>query len=85
MIKAHPFDVFKTPSTLYNFKIESKGNRVLSVPDASEHALVNFQPIAKRAIRIAVDHDVIIKPPKRRFSRSGAKLIEQIIAEPLTE
>jgi hypothetical protein len=56
MIKAHPFDVFKTPSTLYNFKIEPKGNRVLSVPDASEHALVNFQPIAKRPIRIAVDH-----------------------------
>jgi hypothetical protein len=88
MTDHHPFDVFKNPSSLYKYQIRPNGSRVLSVPDSSdpdsrERALVNFQPTAKRALRIVDQHDVNIRKPKTRLSRSGARLIELIIADPL--
>jgi hypothetical protein len=48
MTEDHPLDnVFKSPSSLYQYEIRPKGSRVLSAPepgdpDARERALVNF-------------------------------------------
>ena len=50
--------------------------------DERERALVYFQPIAKRALRIADEHDLRIYVHKR-VSRSGAKLIDRIDAKPI--
>jgi|RhiMethySRZTD1v2_1073278.scaffolds.fasta_scaffold1144575_1 hypothetical protein len=84
MTDDHPFDVFKHPLPSYKYQIRPKGTRVLSAPeprdaDERERALVNFQPTAKRALRIADEHDLRITV-HRRMSRSGAKLIDRIDA-----
>jgi hypothetical protein len=87
MTDVHALDsVFKSPSSLYQYEITPKGSRVLSAPepgdpDARERALVNFQPTAKRALRIAAEHDLRITAHER-MSRSGAMLIDRIDVHP---
>jgi hypothetical protein len=48
MTKDHPFDVFKSPSPSYKYKIGLRGSRTLSVPGSTERSLMNFQPTAKK-------------------------------------
>jgi len=79
LTKDHPFDVFKSPSPSYKYKIGLRGSRTLSVPDSTERSLMNFQPTAKRALSIADEQNLRITVHKR-LSQSGAKLIERIYA-----
>jgi hypothetical protein len=81
MSEGHPFDeAFKNPSSRYKYQ-KRGSNRILSVPNSSDRALANFQPIANRALKIASEYDIRIKEHPRKSPR-GAMLIDLITIFP---
>ena len=62
MAAKDPFAEFKNPSPHYKFETTPSGERLLSAPNESERSLLNFQPYAKRALAIAHEHHLRIRP-----------------------
>jgi hypothetical protein len=60
---------FKKPSPHYNFETTPGGQRMLSAPNNSERSLLSFQPYAQRALAIAQEHRLRIRPHSVQGSR----------------
>ena len=56
------FNEFEKPSPHYKFETTPGGQRMLSAPNNSERSLLNFQPYAQRALAIAQEHRLRIRP-----------------------
>src|SRR5262245_36082204 len=64
-----PLNEFKKPSPHYKFETTPGGQRMLSAPDDSERSLLSFQPYAQRALAIAQEHRLRIRPHSIQGSR----------------
>jgi len=62
MAEKDPLDEFKKPSPHYKFETTPGGQRMLSAPHDSERSLLSFQPYAQRALAIAQEHRLRIRP-----------------------
>src|SRR5262249_5838598 len=62
VVKKDPLDEFKKTSPHYKFETTPGGQRMLSAPNDSELSLLNFQPFAQRALAIAQEHRLRIRP-----------------------
>src|SRR5512136_1093261 len=56
------FNEFKKPSPHYKFETTPGGQCLLSAPNNSERSLLSFQPYAQRALAIAREHRLRIRP-----------------------
>jgi len=63
------FNEFEKPSPHYKFETTPGGQRMLSAPNNSERSLLNFQPYAQRALAIAQEHRLRIRPHSVQGSR----------------
>jgi hypothetical protein len=63
------FDEFKKPSPHYQFETTPGGQSMLSAPNDSERSLLSFQPHAQRALAIAREHRLRIRPHSVQGSR----------------
>ena len=61
-VKKDPLDEFKKTSPHYKFETTPGGLRMLSAPNNSESSLLRFQPYAQRALAIAHEHRLRIRP-----------------------
>src|SRR5215510_3084075 len=61
-VKKDPLDEFKKTSPHYKFETTPGGLRMLSAPNDRERSLLNFQPFAQRALAIAQEHRLRIRP-----------------------
>src|SRR5262249_764287 len=61
MAEKDPLDEFKKPSPHYKFETTPGGQRMLSAPHDSG-SLLSFQPYAQRALAIAQEHRLRIRP-----------------------
>src|SRR5215813_4823199 len=62
VVKKDPLDEFKKTSPHYKFETTPGGLRMLSAPNNSESSLLRFQPYAQRALAIAHEHRLRIRP-----------------------
>ena len=62
VVKKDPLDEFKKTSPHYKFETTPGGQRMLSAPNDSERSLLSFQPFAQRALAIAQEHRLRIRP-----------------------
>ena len=62
VVKKDPLDEFKKPSPHYRFETTPGGQRMLSAPNNSERSLLRFQPYARRALAIAQEHRLRVRP-----------------------
>src|SRR5262245_15552578 len=62
MAAEDPFAEFKSLSPHYMFETTPSGERLLSAPNDSKRSLRNFQPYAERALAIAHEHHLRIRP-----------------------
>src|SRR5262245_51825460 len=62
VVKKDPLDELKKTSPHYKFETTPVGQRMLSAPNDSERSLLNFQPFAQRALAIAQEHRLRIRP-----------------------
>jgi len=62
MATEDPFVEFKSLSPHYKFETTPSGERLLSAPSDSKRSLRNFQPYAERALSIAHEHHLRIRP-----------------------
>ena len=69
MAKKDPLNEFNKPSPHYKFETTPGGQRMLSAPNDSERSLLNFQPFAQRALAIAQEHRLRIRPHSVQGSR----------------
>jgi|RhiMetdeSRZDD1v2_1073273.scaffolds.fasta_scaffold34023_5 hypothetical protein len=81
MAAKDPFAEFKNPSPHYKFETTPSGERLLSAPNDSERSLLNFQPYAKRALAIAHEHHLRIRPHSIHGSE-GESLYNLIVIFP---
>ena len=81
MAAKDPFAEFKNPSPHYEFETTPSGERLLSAPNDSERSLLNFQPYAKRALAIAHEHHLRIRPHSIHGSE-GESLYNLIVIFP---
>jgi hypothetical protein len=63
------FDEFKKPSPHYKFETTPGGLGMLSAPNNSERSLLSLQPYAQRALAIAREHRLRIRPHSVQGSR----------------
>jgi hypothetical protein len=63
------FNEFKKPSPHYKFETMPSGQGMLSAPNNSERSLLSFQPYAQRALAIAQEHHLRIRPHSVQGSR----------------
>ena len=63
------FNEFEKPSPHYKFETTPGGQRMLSAPNNSERSLLSFQPYAQRALAIAQQHRLRIRPHSVQGSR----------------
>jgi len=69
VVKKDPLDEFKKTSPHYKFETTPGGLRMLSAPNDSERSLLSFQPYAQRALAIAQEHRLRIRPHSVQGSR----------------
>src|SRR5262249_17550131 len=62
MAEKDPLNEFKKPSPHYKFETTPGGQRMLSAPNDSERSLLSFHPSAQRALAIAQEHCLRIRP-----------------------
>jgi hypothetical protein len=56
------FNEFEKSSPYYKFETTPGGQRMLLAPNDSERSLLSFQPYAQRALAIAREHHLRIRP-----------------------
>jgi hypothetical protein len=81
MAAEDPFAEFKKPTPHYKLETTPSGERLLSAPNDGERSLRNFQPYAERALAIAREHHLRIRPHSVHGSR-GESLYNLIVIFP---
>ena len=82
VVSKDPLDEFKKTSPHYKFETTPGGQRMLSAPNNSERSLLGFQPYARRALAIAHEHRLRIRPHSIVQGSMFKKLYELIVIFP---
>ena len=81
MAAEDPFAEFERLSPHYKFETTPSGEHLLSAPNDSKRSLRNFQPYAERALAIAREHHLRIRPHSVHGSE-GESLYNLIVIFP---